>query len=94
MFWLLKKTLYGLGRSPHHWHKLVNSILVDMGILPSLHDPCLYQGAPLPPATRDPTSVTQFPGNQARSADKPLHLGLYVEYFVYFSEDPKIEHRF
>ena len=39
VFWLPKKTLYGLGRSRRHWHKLVNSILVDMDILPSLHDP-------------------------------------------------------
>ena len=39
VFWLLKKTLYSLARSPRHWYNLVNSILVDLGIKPSLHDP-------------------------------------------------------
>ena len=65
-----------------------------MHILPGLHDPCLYQGVPLSPIDRDPISVTQFPGDQASPTDKPLHLGLYVNYFVYFSEDPEIERRF
>ena len=94
VFWLPRKTLYGLGCSPHHWHKLVNSILVDLGLTPNLHNPCLYQGVPSSPITRDPTSVAQFPDNQAGSAGKPLRLGLYVEKFVYFSEDPEIERHF
>ena len=41
VFWLLEKTLCGLGRSPGHWHKLVNSILKGLGLEPSIHDPCL-----------------------------------------------------
>ena len=46
VFWILKKMLYGLGRSPRHWYRLVTSILVDMGLHPSLHGPCLFQGVP------------------------------------------------
>ena len=82
VFWLLQKTLYGLGRSPRYWYKMVNSILVDMGLKPSLHNPCLFQGIPSSP---DSPSATN---------DKPLHLALYVEDFVYFSEDSATETRF
>ena len=88
VFWLLKKTLYGLGRSPRHWHKLVNSILVDMGLTPSVHGPCLYQGVPSSADDCDPTGVDSFP------SDSPLHLGLYVDDFVYFSDDLEVERRF
>ena len=82
VFWLLKKTLYGLGRSPRHWFNMVTSILTEMDLLPSVHDPCLFQGVPSSP--EDP----------ATGGDKPLHLGIYVDDFVYFSEDPEVEHRF
>ena len=82
VFGLLKKTLYGLGRSPQHWHKLVNSILVDMGLQPSLHNPCLFQG------------VTSSEYSPDSSTDKPLHLGLYVDDFVHFWEDTAIKQRF
>ena len=79
MFWILQKTLYGLGRSPRHWCKIFNSILVDMGLKPSLHDPCLFQGVP------------SSPNSPAATHDTPLHLGLYVDDFVYFSKDSAIE---
>ena len=82
MFWLLQKTMYGLGRSPRHWYKIVNSIIIDMGLKPSLHDPCLFQAVP------------SSPDSHAATDDKPLHLGLYVDNFVYFSEDSAIEKRF
>ena len=42
--WLLKKTLYGLRRSPRHWCNKFTSILEDMGLAPSVHDPCVYRG--------------------------------------------------
>ena len=94
VFSLLKKTLYGLGRSPRHWHNLVNSILMELGIKPSLHDSCLYQGVPSSSDNRDPTCVSQFPADRAVPTDKPLHLGLYVDDFVYFSEDPHQKNHF
>ena len=81
VFWLLQKTLYGLGRSPRHWYKMVNSILIDMGLKPSLHDPCLFQGVP------------SYHDSPASTNDTPLHRGLSVEDFVYFSEDSAIEKR-
>ena len=38
VFWLLKKTLYGLGRSSRHWYRLVTSILINMGLHPGLQN--------------------------------------------------------
>ena len=61
---------------------MVNSIRVDMDLKPSLHDPCLFQGVP------------SSPDSPAATNDKPLHLGLYVDDFIYFSEDSAIEKRF
>ena len=75
-------------------HKLVNSALVDLGLIPSLHDPHFYQGVPPSPVTYNPISVTQFPGNQAGSTDKALHPGLYVDKCIYFSQDPEIKRCF
>ena len=34
VFWRLKKTLYGLARSPRHWYKLVNSVLKRIDLEP------------------------------------------------------------
>ena len=82
MFWLLQKTLYGLGRSLRHWYKIVNSILVHMGLKSSLHNPCLFQGVP------------SSPDSPAATDDKPLHLGLYVDNFVYFSKDSAVKNCF
>ena len=53
-----------------------------MGLKPSIHDPCLFQGVP------------SSPDSPAATDDKPLHLGLYVDDCVYFSEDSAIEKRF
>ena len=61
VFWLLKKTFYGLGRIPCHWYNLVNSILVNLGIKTSLHGPCLYQGVLSSSDDRGPTCISQFP---------------------------------
>jgi len=43
-YWLLKKTLYGLRRSPRHWYKALSKALADMGLVPCAHDPCMYTG--------------------------------------------------
>ena len=53
-----------------------------------------YKGVPSFPDDRDPACVAQFPGSHAAATDKPLHLGLYMDDFVYFSEDPEVERRF
>ena len=79
-YWLLQKTLYGLRRSPRHWYEKIDSILRSIGLTPNAHDPCFYTGFIRDP--RDPTSS---------ASSVPLSLGLYVDDFVYFSEDPEVE---
>jgi hypothetical protein len=79
-YWLLQKTLYGLRRSPHHWYEKIDSILHLIGLTPNPHDPCFYAGF-----MHDPH------GPSAIRSTVPLSLGLYVDNFVYFSEDPAVE---
>ena len=79
-YWLLLKTLYGLRRSPCHWYDKINAIFISIGLTPSLEDPCLYSGFIQDPS--DPSS---------KQSSSPLTLGLYVDDFVYFSEDPAVE---
>jgi hypothetical protein len=42
--WLLNKTLYGLCRSPFHWYNTFKAALVDIGLKPCPHDPCVFTG--------------------------------------------------
>jgi hypothetical protein len=42
--WLLRKTLYGLRRSPYHWYQSIKKILLNMGLAQSPHDPCVFYG--------------------------------------------------
>jgi hypothetical protein len=83
-FWLLKKTLYGLRRSPHHWYNMFTKILTELGLQASPHDPCVYTGVVNPGPDYDP----------ATSNRKLLHIGIYVDDFVYFSENPAEEKLF
>jgi hypothetical protein len=79
-FWLLNKTLYGLRRSPRHWYDMMSSILTKMGLSASLHDPCLYSGHV------NTSSGTTF--------THPLHIGLYVDDFVFYTKDKAHEAAF
>ncbi len=79
-YWLLQKTLYGLWHSPRHWYEKIDSILRSIGLTPNAHDPCLYTGF-----VRDPRNPS------APHSDVPLSLALYVNDFVYFSEDSDVE---
>jgi deoxyuridine 5'-triphosphate nucleotidohydrolase len=45
-YWLLKRTLYGLKRSPRHWFDKATQILAQCGLTPSLHNPCMFTGKP------------------------------------------------
>jgi hypothetical protein len=82
-YWLLLLTLYGLRRSPWHWYEKINKILLSIGLTPSLEDPCLFTG------------FVRYPNDpDGRVSDKPLSLGLYVDNFVYFLEDPVFEDLF
>jgi hypothetical protein len=79
-YWLFQKTLYGLRCSPHHWYEKIDSMLRSIGLTPNAHDPCLY------------TRFVQDPQDPSASHSAvPLSLGLHVDNFVYFSEDPNVE---
>lgn len=43
-YWKLKKTLYGLKRSPRHFYDLVTSILKDIGLEQHPYSPCIFHG--------------------------------------------------
>jgi hypothetical protein len=82
-YWLLKRTLYGLRRSPRHWYTKFNTALNAIGLHVNSSNPCLYTGHIVDPSTPDATP-----------ASSPLTLGLYVDNFVYFSNDPYVERLF
>ena len=83
-FWFLRKTLYGLHCSPHHWYNMITKILTEIGLVASPHDPCLF------------TSVVMNSSapNLPSAPHKPIHVELYIDDFVFFSEDPMEEERF
>jgi hypothetical protein len=82
-YWLLKKTLYGLRRSPQHWYNKITSVLASIGLKPNASDPCLFTGS-----INDPNNPA------ADIPSTPLTVGLYVDDFVYFSKDPEVERKF
>jgi hypothetical protein len=84
-FWLLQKTLNGLRRSPHHWYNMITSILKNIGLTPSPHDPCLFS------SVVDSPRLWNLPPKCDR---KPIHIGIYVDDFVFFSKDPAEEDNF
>ena len=43
-YWKLKKTLYGLKRSPHHWYEKAKSLLESIGLTNAPHSPCIFTG--------------------------------------------------
>ena len=43
-YWKLKKTLYGLRRSPRHWYTTFTGVLEEIGLKKCPHDPCLFVG--------------------------------------------------
>ena len=93
--------MYGLRRSPRHWYNMITAILTKMGLRASPHDPCLFNGvvtsdddraaalrasppdAMLPPLPKSPSNPTA-----------EVQVGLYVDDFVFYSEDPAQEEKF
>ncbi len=75
--------LYGLQRSSCHHYDEINAILISIGLTLSLKDPCLYSGF-----IQDPSDPS---GNKS---EHPLSLGLYVDDFIYFSEDRAVKSLF
>ncbi|MGL5814547.1 MAG: reverse transcriptase domain-containing protein, partial [Aeromonas sp.] len=43
-YWRLKKTLYGLRRSPRHWYQTFKAVLLDIGLTMCTHEPCAFIG--------------------------------------------------
>jgi hypothetical protein len=43
-YWRLKKTLYGLKRSPRHFYELARKILLDLGLQQHPTSPCIFFG--------------------------------------------------
>jgi hypothetical protein len=82
-YWLLKRTLYGLRRSPRHWYVKIKSILEALGLKQNAYDPCLFSGHVVDP---------DDPSDTPTSAH--LTLGLYVDDFIYFSNDATVEAKF
>jgi hypothetical protein len=77
---LLKHTLYGLRRSPRHWYTKINAALNAISLHANLSDPCLYTGHIIDPSNPDTPPTLS-----------PLTLELYVDNFIYFSDDPNVE---
>jgi hypothetical protein len=48
LYWRLKKTLYGLKRSPRHFYDLAKSILLKIGFKVHPASPCLFHGVLIP----------------------------------------------
>jgi hypothetical protein len=71
-FWRLRKTLYGLRRSPKHWYEMFRSVMKMCGLKPCPNSPCFFYGHPIP-------------------GKPPLYLAVYVDDFIYFYPDDKVE---
>ena len=84
-YWLLKNTLYGLrrSRSPQHWYNKIMSVLASISLRPNASDHCLFTG-----------SINDSNDPTADIPSAPLTVGLYVDDFVYFSEDPEVKRKF
>ena len=80
-YWLLRKTLYGLRRSSHHWYNMIKWILLSMGLNHSPNEPCIIYCVLSDPSSPETISVVQ----------SQLHDGLYVDDFVFYSSDPTQE---
>jgi hypothetical protein len=72
-----------LRRSPRHWYDKISGVLKSLGLQPNPYDPCVFSGFLTDP--NDPSGT---------SSDVPITLGLYVDDFVYFSEDDAVERKF
>jgi hypothetical protein len=77
-YWLLLKTLMVFGT-----YNKNNAIFMSIGLTPSLKDPCLYSGY-----------IQDHLNLSGAKLEHPLSPCLYVDDFVYFSEDPEFKSLF
>jgi hypothetical protein len=47
-YWRLKKTLYGLKRSPRHFYELARKLLLNIGLTQHPTSPCIFSGSIIP----------------------------------------------
>ena len=111
VYWKLRKSLYGLRRSPRHWFNRIASILTNMGLVQSPHDPCIFSGIIDPSTTdfvtttnSDGTITVQIPQSDSTntttttitlpSSRQMIHIGLYVDDFVFYSKSDAEEELF
>jgi len=47
-YWLLKRTLYGLKRSPKHWYDKAVNLLTSVGLTQCKNSPCYFTGHIIP----------------------------------------------
>jgi len=58
-YWLFKKTVYGIRRSPKHWYNMITCIHQSMGLEALHHDPCLYSSIINADDTSTPSAARQ-----------------------------------
>ena len=46
-YWKLKRTLYGLKRSPRHWYEKAKTTLQQIGLKPVQNSSCIFHGTPI-----------------------------------------------
>jgi len=109
VYWKLKKSLYGLRRSPRHWFNRIASILQEIGLVQSPHDPCIFSGIIDPSASAfattpnaDGTITVTIPSATGISEStitlpstrRMIHVGIYVDDFVFYSTSDEEEELF
>ena len=80
-YWILKKTIYGLRRSTHNWYNTMKGIILNMGLKDSPHYPRLLS---------DVISNPSYP-ETISEAQSQVHVGLYVDDFMFYSSYPTHE---
>ena len=68
----------------HHWYNMIPTILCEMGIVVSKHDPCLFSSIISCPEFSIPLT----------SERTSLGVGLYVGGFVFYSTGDAAESKF
>jgi hypothetical protein len=74
---------HALRPSPRHWYTKIKTILNSLGLKNNALDTCLFAGNIID--TFNPAAAPSL---------APLTLGIYVDDFVYFSDDSEVERRF
>ena len=76
-YWKLKKTLYGLRRSPRHWYQTFKKALESLGLAACPHEPCVFKG-------RSPTGGTIYFGTYV---DDCIYYGTDDDTEAWFEEE-------